>query len=256
MKAGQDDFSKKVVEVTGTERLHARIARTLRERIANGMYPVGTQIPAEGRLAEEFAVSRSTVRQALRQLQADWLIEPRKGSGSVVLPVPTADTPVLHATSINDLLAFSQGYQFHILSSKIDTLRRDLAAKAGLAPGDGWLTLKGVGKSRGLDRPDNWAEYYIRKDFAATGRLLANPVISPIFPLMEKRFGIRIVEVRQEMTATVITSEQAMVLNVNPGSLGIAVQRFYKTSSDDVPLITLAIYPAHRFSHSITLHRA
>jgi GntR family transcriptional regulator len=249
-------FSKKVIEVPGVEWLHSRIARTLRERIANGVYSVGTQIPAEGRLAEEFAVSRSTVRQALRQLQADWLIEPRKGSGSVVLPVPKADTPVLHATSIDDLLAFSTGYQFHVQSSGIETLRPDLTVKVGSAPRDGWLTLKGLGKSREHERPDNWAEYYIRKDYSAIGRLLANPVISPIFPLMEKRFGIRIVEVRQDMSATVITPEQAAVLNVNPGSLGISVQRFYKTNSDDVPLITLAVYPAHRFSHSITLHRA
>jgi DNA-binding GntR family transcriptional regulator len=237
------------------EPLHAWVARTLRERIADGIYAVGTQIPAEDRLGEEFAVSRSTIRQALRHLQADRLIESRKGSGSIVLPGSAANTDILHATSIDDLLAFSRGRQFHFESIGIDTIGAALAAKAGVSSKSDWLTLKGHGRSEGYDLPDCCAEYYIHKDFAAMGRLLSSPVSAPIFPLIEKRFGVRVVEVDQEMSAAVISAAQASVLDVSPGTAAIAVHRVYTTSSGDVALITVAIHPAHRFKHSIKLHR-
>lgn len=238
------------------EPMHARIARTLRERIADGVYAIGTQIPAEDRLAEEFAVSRSTIRQALRHLQGDRLIESRKGSGSVVLPGSAASTQMLHATSIDDLLAFSSGRKFHFESIGIESIGADLAVKAGVSGDSGWLTLKGFGQSDGYDLPECWAEYYIHKDFAAIGRLLSSPVVAPIFPLIEQRFCVRVVEVHQEMSAAVISPAQAAVLNVEPGTGAIAVHRVYRTGSGDVALITVGIHPAHRFRHSITLHRA
>jgi len=242
-------------DVTPGEPLYAWVARTLRERIADGTYAVGTQIPAEDRLGEEFAVSRSTIRQALRQLQGDRLIESRKGSGSIVLPGSAANTEILHATSIDDLLAFSRGRQFHFQSTGIKAIGAELAAKAGVSRESDWLTLTGYGRSDGYDLPDCWAEYCVHKDFAAIGRLLSNPVIAPIFPLIEKRFGVRVVEVNQEMSAAVMSPAQAAVLNVEPGTGAIAVHRVYTTSTGNVALITVAIYPAHRFKYSIKLHR-
>jgi DNA-binding GntR family transcriptional regulator len=241
--------------ITSGEPLHAWIARTLRERIADGVYAVGTQIPAEDRLGQEFAVSRSTIRQALRQLQADRLIEPRKGSGSIVLSGSAANTGILHATSIDNLLAYSRGREFHIESINIAPIRADLAVKADVPSGSDWLRLEGYGKTAGYDLPDCWAEYYVHKDFAAIGRLLSSPVTAPVFPLIEKRFGVRVVEVDQEMCAAVMSPAPASVLNVEPGTAAIAVHRVYTTSTGKVALITVAIYPAQRFRHSIKLHR-
>jgi DNA-binding GntR family transcriptional regulator len=262
MKPAQNDrthIASKALDgdrrITPVEPLYASIARTLRERIANGIYAVGTQIPAEDRLGKEFAVSRSTIRHALRQLQGDRLIEPRKGSGSIVLSGSAANTEILHATSINDLLAFSRGRQFHFESIGVNTIAAELAVKAGVSRESNWLTLNGYGKSDGYDLPDCWAEYRIHKDFAAIGRMLSTPVIAPIFPLIEKRFGVRVVEVNQEMSAAVISPTQATILNVEPGTGAIAVHRVYTTSTGQVALITIAIYPAHRFKHSIKLHR-
>lgn len=256
MKPANDDRIQPAPEARVGERLYAWIARTLRERIANGVYPVGTPLPAEDRLGEEFAVSRSTIRQALRELQGDGLIASRKGSGSVVLPAPAADTQILHATSIDDLLAFSRGHRFHIEAIGVDTIGNELATRAGVPQGSRWLMLKGFGKSEGYDLPDCWAEYYVHEDYAAIGRLLSNPVTSSVFQLIEKRFGIRIVEVRQEMSAATVTPAQAAVLHVEPGTAAITVQRVYTTSSGAVAQITVAVHPAHRFRHSITLHRA
>jgi len=49
--------------------------RLLTERILNGEYPAGTRLTEET-LAEEFGVSRTPLREALRRLTAEGLIEP------------------------------------------------------------------------------------------------------------------------------------------------------------------------------------
>ena len=42
--------------------LKTRLHRELKERIANGHYPSGIQLPSEAEMVEQYGVSRSTVR--------------------------------------------------------------------------------------------------------------------------------------------------------------------------------------------------
>lgn len=64
--------------------LYHQLAQVLRSRIADGTYPNGSALPPEVRLQREFGVARSTVRQALAQLESDRLIERRRGAGTYV----------------------------------------------------------------------------------------------------------------------------------------------------------------------------
>ena len=65
---------------TRTEHLRHELA----EQIRNGTLKPGERIMSEARLAEEYQVSRGTVRRALEQLKKAELIETRMGSGSYV----------------------------------------------------------------------------------------------------------------------------------------------------------------------------
>jgi GntR family transcriptional regulator len=69
--------------------LYVRIQETLRAQIASGRLGVGAKLPSESELAESFATTRMTVRQALAQLTFEGLIVRRMGSGTYV-----ADRPV------------------------------------------------------------------------------------------------------------------------------------------------------------------
>ena len=66
------------------------VAQRIARRIQDGLYPPGTRLPGERELADQFGVSRVTVRQALIFLQALGKIEMRAGSGSHVLDATTS----------------------------------------------------------------------------------------------------------------------------------------------------------------------
>lgn len=61
------------------------VADSLRAHIQAGKYANATVLPPEFAIAEEYQVSRQTVRQALALLAQDGLIETRRGSGSHIL---------------------------------------------------------------------------------------------------------------------------------------------------------------------------
>ncbi|MFM9444964.1 GntR family transcriptional regulator [Streptomyces acidiscabies] len=69
----------------GGGREFQRIAEVLRARIAEGAYPVGSFLPSQRGLAEEFGVSRDTVQRVLKELASEGWIQSRQGSGSRVL---------------------------------------------------------------------------------------------------------------------------------------------------------------------------
>lgn len=64
---------------------YRQIVEFIKERIANGEWPIGSRIPSQRSLAAQFHVNRSTVIAALEELTADGLIEGRMGMGNVVV---------------------------------------------------------------------------------------------------------------------------------------------------------------------------
>ncbi|MFM0262960.1 FadR/GntR family transcriptional regulator [Paraburkholderia sediminicola] len=62
------------------ERASDEIAAQIRAKLAAGNLPVGTRLPAERLLAEQFGVSRNTLREALRSLEHAGLISLHKGT--------------------------------------------------------------------------------------------------------------------------------------------------------------------------------
>ncbi len=56
----------------------------LQRLIHRGEYPVNSRLPPEQELSQRFGVSRPVIRQALRRLSLEGVVESRKGSGTIV----------------------------------------------------------------------------------------------------------------------------------------------------------------------------
>jgi DNA-binding FadR family transcriptional regulator len=70
------------------------IATRVFQRIASGVYPFGTRIPAERDLAAEFQDTRATIRQALEFLATYGVVARRAGSGTFVSYRKSAAQPL------------------------------------------------------------------------------------------------------------------------------------------------------------------
>lgn len=64
--------------------LPGQVIAQVQESISRGEWPVGSKIPAEGQLAAELGVGRSTVREALRAMAHFGMLDIRPGDGTYV----------------------------------------------------------------------------------------------------------------------------------------------------------------------------
>src|SRR5699024_8749499 len=65
--------------------LHERIGEQLLEMIRNGDYPVGTKLPTDAQLSDQYGVGRHTMREAIRRLVELGLVERRQRAGTTVI---------------------------------------------------------------------------------------------------------------------------------------------------------------------------
>ncbi|WP_227286564.1 GntR family transcriptional regulator [Boseongicola sp. H5] len=68
------------IDPNSTADLSAQIAKAIRDAIVSGALIVDARLPSEAELAEQFEVSRPTVREALKRLAAQSLIRTQRGA--------------------------------------------------------------------------------------------------------------------------------------------------------------------------------
>lgn len=101
-----------------------QITQRLRDAIVRGERPVGQRL-VEGQLATEFDVSRGPIRDALRQLERESLVESRGSAGSYVVGIAAGDIDELYS-----------------LRGAVEGLAADLAMERD--DPDGWVQMAGI----------------------------------------------------------------------------------------------------------------
>ncbi|MEU8542750.1 FadR/GntR family transcriptional regulator [Streptomyces sp. NPDC048717] len=96
--------------------LSDQVIAQLRNQITSGEWPVGTRIPTEPELVEQLGVARNTVREAVRALAHNGLLDIRQGSGTYVVATSElagvmdrrfADSDPLHVAELRATLESS-----------------------------------------------------------------------------------------------------------------------------------------------------
>ena len=89
--------------------LSAQIAHAIREAIVEGRMIVDERLPSEAELADQFGVSRSTVREALKRLAAQSLIRTQRGAfgGAFVKRLSYQEAYGQHITTSTLLLSMN-----------------------------------------------------------------------------------------------------------------------------------------------------
>ena len=87
----------------GSSPLYRQLADVIRQRIAKGIWDIGTRIPSFEGLAAEFGVALITVRQAVALLSQEGLVHAQRGRGTHVIGRPPVHPRVRIETSLAGL---------------------------------------------------------------------------------------------------------------------------------------------------------
>lgn len=113
---------------------YRQLANQLIDEIRSGKLPVGETMPGEFELVDRFAVSRHTVREALRMLGTLGLIERRQGVGTVVRSREPAASYVHSVQSPSELLNYPPDSRLSVLTTADVRLSRPLARELQSRP--------------------------------------------------------------------------------------------------------------------------
>jgi GntR family transcriptional regulator, transcriptional repressor for pyruvate dehydrogenase complex len=180
-----------------TSRLYEQIVQQVEESIQKGALKTGDKLPAERDMAEQFGVSRTAVREAVKALREKGLVEAYPGRGTFIME-STSHTMRL---SLDRMLKTSPGEGSTFLAEAREIVEPEIAAMAAArADGDDLATMReSVEVMEGAMRdPDAYIEADL--DFhLALAEAAANPIILSLIDsivglLREQRMGIFQVE--------------------------------------------------------------
>ncbi len=121
--------------LTPTLAPYARVKQYLKQGLASGRWLPGALMPSEAELVAEFGVSRMTVNRALRELQAEGLVQRTQGVGTFAGALHHVSS-TLNIRDLHEEIE-SRGHHHHavVQVQRAEAAADALAAQLGVAPG-------------------------------------------------------------------------------------------------------------------------
>jgi DNA-binding FadR family transcriptional regulator len=200
------EFAKVLIEPA-----YRKVAAAIGERILSRELPEGQRLPSETELARQFGVNRSTVREALRELESRGLLQRRPGSKlmSVSRPHQAAVAEgVSHALVLHDVTVRDVWEALTILEPPL----AQAAARARSAEDLAQLESAALAFSTAADSEQ--AVECAAEVFRCIGRATHNPVLGlaqePLLQLLEPSLRVMIDKVAQARSR-IATAQRRLV---------------------------------------------
>lgn len=227
----------------------ADTASLLRNRIESGVYPVGATLPTEAELGAELAVSRYMLRQALETLEGQGLIERRRRAGTRVLATSPRNV-FRHATgTANELVSFVQGTMVDLSRPRRVQADGELARFLGCDELREWLLMEGVRLEIETRRPIGITQIYIDPERAP----LPHDVSfggRPSYEWLRDKYNIKTHFVSQDITAVLLTREEAEALSEHVAAPALRIVRRYFDTNNKIVQIAVTVHRSRDFVYN------
>jgi len=224
-----------VVSTKKNQPQYAVIAETLINDIAAGKYPVGTLLPPELEMADDFGVSRNTMRSALRMLVDMGLVTRRAGRGTVVQKRRVEPSYVQSIESPDELMPDLPGTEQTVVSSQEieadEATARVLAAEQGAR----WHCTLAVRSAKSTPVS---ASYIYTLPQARNIKSRLDKQKRPSYKAVEAALRRKVHEVTQQSDACAMPEQIAKLLKVPAGSPALRTVRRYADEEGLVFLVT------------------
>lgn len=239
------------IEAAPRKPRYLELAEDLRGQIMSGGFPDHDQFPTESVLCTRYGVSRFTVREALRTLQNEGLIQRRRGSGTVIQPA-AARGGALHQplSNVAEILQYANNTSFVFGRDGSALLPRKLSEEIGVTAPGRWARFNGIRTSQSDARPIAVTDAYIHPDLMAAADAI-DPAGATIFRQLETISKLKIARVTQDIQAVPASAAIAAALGVTRRSPCLRILRCYCDASGRVIEISASHHPGDRFAYNM-----
>jgi GntR family histidine utilization transcriptional repressor len=220
---------------------YQRVKQHLKDGLAAGRWPPGALMPSEAELTAEFGVSRMTVNRAIRELQAEGLVQRTQGVGTFAAPLHRVSSTLTIRDLHEEIEARGHRHHAAVHLQRGEAAAAALAAQLGVEPGATVFHTLIVHHENGVplqceDRFVNpaCAPGYLGVDFTQT---------SPTHYLFE---ATALWRAQYSIEAARPTRQEAGLLGIDAGDPCLIVVR--RTFSREAPItIARLVHPGSRY---------
>lgn len=225
------------------EPVYIKIHNQLKKDIENKKYAVGARIPAERKLALEFNVSRMTLRQAIKTLEDEGILERRLGSGTYVASQKVKEK-MMGIMSFTDITKLNhQTASTRLISYRVTQPSLTEREKLNLNSMDEVLRMERVRSADNIPICYEVATipYTLVKNFSKA------ELSAGLYQTLIEKGGYQIGKVVENIGAAIATEMDARLLSVNKGE-ALVTRRQVTFLQNKMPFeYVRAFYVADRF---------
>lgn len=208
--------SNKTIDFNSNIPYYIQLIDALRERIGSGDWNAGDQIPSEPDLCESYSVSRTVVRQALRELELEGLIIRRKGKGTFIAEPKISESLAQKLTGFyQDMVERGHKPVTLVLRHEVVPATEKVASYLRVVPGTSVIDVKRLRSVN--DEPIVLVTSYLPYDLCPK---LAETDLTDqsLYEFLENECGIMISHGRRYIEAVVANKAEANLLQVDVGA--------------------------------------
>ena len=232
---------------------YREIADRIQGEIASGKWPVGEKLAPEQALANQYDVSRFTIREAMSRLEENGLISRQRRRGTVVTASHPVEQMVQKLGSMDELLQYAPQTRLKALRTSIVEADVALAQMLPCSVGARWARIETI-RTEAKRSPVCWSDIYVPAEFAPVAERIGKDA-TPVFQIMEQTYGMLAADINAELFAGSLSQRKAEALEVSPGSPALIIVRRYRDRNGRLFEVSVSEHPAGRFSYSVDLKR-
>lgn len=198
------------------------LAAVLEQLIVSGRWPTGSRIPTERDLAQEYAVSRQTVREALDEVERAGLVTRRHGSGTYVRPRRLDQSLLGHFSIVETLRAGGAEVGTEVLSQTTVEAPPVIARELGLRDGASVLELERLRSADG-------APFMLERTWLPTrplpGIAEADLGAEGLYATLRERYGIVLERAVESFEPVLLRPDEAAHLGEEAGQPALMLIR-------------------------------
>jgi GntR family transcriptional regulator len=188
----------------------------LKEKVLQKAWVPGDQIPGEQDLCELYRVSRTVVRQALRELELEGVVSRRKGKGTFISPPKISEGLVQKLTGFyQDMVERGLKPVTKVLHHMVSPSNEKVARFLNIQPGEKVIDIQRLRYIN--DEPIQLVTTYIPFEVCPG---LANVDLTnrSLYEYMEKEGGVTIAKGRRYIEAVIANEAEAALLGIERGT--------------------------------------
>lgn len=240
-----------LIDRENPQKLYIQLTEIIKNKMLNKEWPVGTQIPTEEELCAIYGISKATVRTAIMELVRQGYLKRQQGRGTFVSKKVISEGLAM-ITSFREMMV-EAGVEFSttVLAQTVMMPTDDLDAKLGVSEDKHIVYIK---RLRAVESdPVLLQESYIPHHICP--QILTEDVEhNSIFELFEKKYGIKITNVKGYIEIAYLTKEEAGHLGLEPGSAALLLTQHFFSGETQV-MYSRSVKRPDRFRFSIELEK-